>query len=88
MGKTLFVAQLPWSITDGQLADMFRPFGVVVSAQVIIDRVTERSKGFGFVEMGTMEEAQTAITGTNGTDCLGRKLVVNEAREKTPRERR
>ena len=82
MGKKLYVGNLPYSITDGDLQTMFEAFGAVQSAQVIMDRDTGRSKGFGFVEMGSDAEAQAAIDGLNGKDHGGRSLTVNEARPK------
>ena len=82
MGKKLYVGNLRWGVTDAQLTDMFTPYGAVVSAQVIMDRDTGRSKGFGFVEMGTDQEAQAAITGMHGQVMEGRPLTVNEARPK------
>ncbi|AMV26918.1 RNA recognition motif protein [Gemmata sp. SH-PL17] len=82
MGKKLYVGNLSWGVTDAQLQDMFAPYGSVVSAQVIMDRDTGRSKGFGFVEMGTDQEAQAAITGMHGQVIEGRPLTVNEARPK------
>lgn len=85
MEKRLFVAGLPFSFDDATLANLFAEFGVVVSATVIMDRETNRSKGFGFVEMTTAEEAQAAIAKLNGTEIEGRKIVVNVAR---PREER
>lgn len=81
----LFVAGFPWSVTNDQLKEMFSPFGNVISAQVIMDRATGRSKGFGFVEFENDAEAQTAIEKLNGTQVEGRNLVVNVAR---PREER
>jgi len=83
MGKKLYVGNLPYGVSDSDLQRMFEPHGSVVSAQVIIDRDTNRSKGFGFVEMGTDQEAQTAIQALNGTEVEGRALTVNEARPKT-----
>jgi len=82
MGRKLYVGNLAYGITDGDLEKMFEPFGTVQSAQVIMDRDTGRSKGFGFVEMGTDAEAQAAITGLNGKQVEGRALTVNEARPK------
>jgi len=84
-GVKLYVGNLPWSISDDQLQQMFAQAGQVLSAQVIIDRFSGRSKGFGFVEMATAEEAQAAIAQFNDTEMEGRKLVVNEARPKAPR---
>jgi RNA recognition motif-containing protein len=83
MGKKLYVGNLSYGITDSDLAKLFEAFGRVESAQVIMDRDTGRSKGFGFVEMGSDQEAQAAIAGLNGKDSDGRTLTVNEARPKT-----
>jgi cold-inducible RNA-binding protein len=83
--KKLFVGSLPWAIDDAGLAQLFAQAGNVVSAQVVKDRETGRSRGFGFVEMSTEEEAQNAVKNLNGTDVEGRKIVVNIAR---PREDR
>jgi cold-inducible RNA-binding protein len=85
VGKKLYVGNLPYSTADNDLVNMFGPHGTVQSAQVIMDRDTGRSKGFGFVEMNTGEEAQAAIKALNGKDMEGRSLTVNEAR---PREER
>src|SRR5438309_7354903 len=82
MGKKLYVGNLTYGVTDGTLSQMFEPHGTVQSAQVIMDRDTGRSKGFGFVEMGSDQEAQTAIQALNGTEVEGRALTVNEARPK------
>jgi RNA recognition motif-containing protein len=76
---------LAYGVTDSDLQTMFAPHGTVQSAQVIIDRETNRSKGFGFVEMGSGNEATAAINALNGKEVDGRKLTVNEAR---PREER
>jgi RNA recognition motif-containing protein len=86
MAKRLFVGGLPYTITDKELTDLFSKAGVVESAKVIIDRYSGRSKGFGFVEMTTDEEAQNAIKTLNETEIEGRKIVVNEARPLEPRE--
>ncbi len=83
MAKKLFVGNLSYSVNDSQLQTLFSAHGNVVSAQVIVDRDTGRSKGFGFVEMSSDQEAQAAIAALNGKDCDGRALTVNEAR---PRE--
>jgi RNA recognition motif-containing protein len=83
MGTKLYVGNLPYRMSDSELQTMFEPHGMVQSAQVIMDRDTGRSKGFGFVEMGSDQEAQVAIAAMNGKDCDGRALVVNEARPKT-----
>jgi len=85
MGKKLYVGNLSYGVTDSDLETMFAAHGTVQSAQVIMDRDTGRSKGFGFVEMGNDQEAQAAIAGLNGQDKDGRALTVNEAR---PREER
>jgi RNA recognition motif-containing protein len=82
MGRKLYVGNLAYSVTDSSLQQMCGAFGTVQSAQVIMDRDTGRSKGFGFVEMGTDQEAQAAITGLNGKEIEGRTLTVNEARPK------
>jgi len=83
MGKKLYVGNLTYEVTDSTLEQMFTPHGTVESAQVIMDRDTGRSKGFGFVEMRSDQEAQAAITGLNGKDVEGRALTVNEARPRT-----
>ena len=85
MAMKLYVGNLAYSTTDSALQTMFGQFGEVVSAQVIMDRDTGRSKGFGFVEMSNEQSGQAAITGLNGKDVDGRQLTVNEAR---PREDR
>lgn len=85
MATNLFVAGLPYSMTEDELQNLFAEFGEVKSAKVIMDRETNRSKGFGFVEMSTEEESKAAIQGLNGKDMEGRALAVNEAR---PREDR
>jgi RNA recognition motif-containing protein len=81
----IFVGNLAWSVDDAGLQDIFAPYGEVVSATVMIDRATGRSKGFGFVEMPSAGDAQKAINALNGKDVSGRPLTVNEAR---PREER
>ena len=83
MGKKLYVGNLTYGVTDSDLQRMFEAHGTVQSAQVIMDRDTGRSKGFGFVEMGSDQEAQAAITAMNGKEVDGRSLTVNEARPKT-----
>jgi RNA recognition motif-containing protein len=85
MGNKLYVGNLSYSIRDDDLQQAFAQFGGVSSAKVMMDRDTGRSKGFGFVEMSSDAEAQSAISGMNGKDLDGRALVVNEAR---PREER
>ena len=82
MGKKLYVGNLAYSVTDADLERMFGAHGTVTSAQVIMDRDTNRSKGFGFVEMGSDQEAQAAIAALNGKEVDGRTLTVNEARPK------
>ena len=82
MGKKLYVGNLPYSVADSDLQRLFEAHGSVVSAQVIMDRDTGRSKGFGFVEMGNDSEAQAAIADMNGKEVDGRSLTVNEARPK------
>jgi RNA recognition motif-containing protein len=82
MGKKLYVGNLPYTVGDSDLQRLFEAHGTVVSAQVIMDRDTGRSKGFGFVEMGSDQEAQAAITAMNGASIDGRALTVNEARPK------
>ena len=85
MGNKLYVGNLSYSVRDDDLQQTFAQFGAVLSAKVMMDRETGRSKGFGFVEMGSDAEAQSAINGMNGQQMDGRALVVNEAR---PREER
>jgi RNA recognition motif-containing protein len=82
MGKKLYVGNLSYETTDSDLQTMFAAHGTVTSAQVIMDRDTGRSKGFGFVEMGSDHEAQNAIKALNGQQSGGRALTVNEARPK------
>jgi RNA recognition motif-containing protein len=85
MSKKLYVGNLTYDVKESDLEALFAPFGSVQSAQVIVDRDTNRSKGFGFVEMGSDSEAQAAIQALNGRDHGGRNLTVNEAK---PREER
>jgi cold-inducible RNA-binding protein len=85
MATNLYIGNLPYSVTSDQLKDLFSQAGNVVSATVITDRQTNRSKGFGFVEMGNEEEAKKAIEIYNGKDIEGRSVVVNEARPREPR---
>jgi cold-inducible RNA-binding protein len=80
MGKKLYVGNLTYGVTDSALEQMFAAHGTVVSAQIIMDRDTGRSKGFGFVEMKSDQEAQAAIAALNGKEIEGRALIVNEAR--------
>ena len=85
MGNKLYVGNLAYSVRDDSLQEAFAQFGTVTSAKVMMDRDTGRSKGFGFVEMGSDDEAQAAIAALNGQEHGGRALTVNEAR---PREDR
>jgi RNA recognition motif-containing protein len=82
MSKKIYVGNLPWATTSSDLEAMFREFGDVTSAEVIMDRETGRSRGFGFVQMPVNEEADAAMNALNGKDTGGRPLVVNEARER------
>ena len=86
MGTKLYVGNLPYSITEDSLQQHFAQFGSVVSARVIMDKLSGRSKGFGFVEMSSAQEAEKAIGTLNGTDFEGRNIVVSEARPQEPRE--
>lgn len=79
MAKKLFVGNLPYSMTDDQLRAIFAAFGNVVTANVVIDRFNNRSKGFGFVEFETEEEAKAAMQGLDGSDQGGRNMAVKEA---------
>jgi hypothetical protein len=85
MGNKLYVGNLPYSFRDSDMEQAFSQFGTVTSAKVMMERDTGRSKGFGFVEMGSPAEAQAAIEGMNGQQHGGRALVVNEARPMEPR---
>ncbi len=85
MGNKLYVGNLPYSVRDDDLHQAFSAFGAVASAKVMMERDTGRSKGFGFVEMGSDSEAQAAIEGMHGQSLAGRALVVNEARPMAPR---
>ncbi|OGF83050.1 RNA-binding protein [Candidatus Giovannonibacteria bacterium RIFCSPLOWO2_01_FULL_46_13] len=86
MATKLFVGGLAWATTDDKLREFFAAAGTVVSANVITDKFTGKSKGFGFVEMSTDEEAQAATEKLNGQNLDGRTIVVNEARPLQPRE--
>ncbi|MGH7157516.1 MAG: RNA recognition motif domain-containing protein [Candidatus Saccharimonadales bacterium] len=88
MATKLFVGSLSYQATDDDLRAAFEPFGQVTSAKVITDRDTGRSKGFGFVEMNSDDEAKTAIKEMDGKELAGRAIVVNEARPQENRERR
>lgn len=83
-GKKLYVGGLPYSISDRSLEDLFAEHGTVESARVITDRMSGRSRGFGFVEMSTTDEAETAMEALNGKDVDGRTLTVNEAKPPKP----
>src|SRR5690349_1663265 len=85
MGRKLYVGNLSYSVRDSDLQDLFAAYGTVDSAQVIMDRDTGRSKGFGFVEMSSDGEARAAISALNGHEIEGRSLTVNEARPKEDR---
>jgi RNA recognition motif-containing protein len=85
LAKKLYVGNLTYNIVDSDLQELFSAYGGVLSAQVIIDRDTNRSKGFGFVEMETDEAAQDAIAALNGHNYDGRNLTVNEAKPREPR---
>jgi cold-inducible RNA-binding protein len=85
MGKKLYVGNLSYEVSSSDLEQLFSPHGTVESAEVIMDRETGRSKGFGFVEMGSDSEAQAAISALDGQDQGGRALKVNEAKPREPR---
>jgi RNA recognition motif-containing protein len=85
VANRLYVGNLPYSVTDESLREAFAPHGEVVSASVVMDRATGRSRGFGFVEMSTSEQAEKATQAMNGALLEGRPLTVNEARERAPR---
>lgn len=87
MGKKIYIGGLPYATTDKQLEEIFSAHGKVESAQVINDKFTGRSKGFGFVEMSSDSEAQNAIQALNGTELDGRTITVNEARPREDRPR-
>ena len=85
MASKLYVGRLPYNMTDDELRDLFAAHGTVESAKVIVDRESGRSKGFGFVEMSTAEEAQAAISALNDAEQGKMRIVVNEARPQEPR---
>ncbi len=85
MGNKLYVGNLPYTVRDGDLEQSFGEFGSVTSAKVMMERDTGRSKGFGFVEMGSDAEAQAAIDGMHGQSLGGRSITVNDARPMEPR---
>lgn len=80
MAVRLYVGNLPFSFTEESLKSTFAPYGTVVFSRIITDKMSGRSRGFGFVEMSTDEETKAAVSGMNDTELEGRKLVVNEAR--------
>jgi RNA recognition motif-containing protein len=86
MGSKLYVGGLPYSVTEERLRELFSAHGTVESANVISDKFTGQSRGFGFVEMSSGAEAQSAISGLNGTQLDGRTLMVNEAKPRTNRD--
>lgn len=85
MGAKLYVGNLPYSVTEERLQQHFAQHGAVVSARIITDKFTGRSKGFGFVEMASEQDAEKATRALNGTDFEGRNIVVSEARPQAPR---
>jgi len=85
MAKRIYVGNLPWSYGSPELEELFKQYGDVAAAEVIMDRETGRSRGFGFVQMANDADMEAAINALNGFQCGGRPLVVNEARERTPR---
>jgi RNA recognition motif-containing protein len=85
MARKIYVGNLPWSYSSSDLESLFRQYGEVSSAEVVCDRESGRSRGFGFVEMTNDTEFEAAVNALNGADCGGRPLVVNEARERAPR---
>lgn len=87
MGRRLYVGNLAWAVTDQDLRDLFAEAGNVETAQVIVDRETNRSRGFGFVEMATDEAADAAVKKFNGKDLKGRAIRVNEAQARSDGER-
>lgn len=86
MGAKLYVGNLPYSVAEAKLQELFAQHGSVVSARIITDKFSGRSKGFGFVEMGSDGEAERAAAALNGTEFEGRTIVVSEARPQQPRE--
>jgi RNA recognition motif-containing protein len=86
MAKRIYVGNLPWSYGSTELEQLFKQYGDVAAAEVIMDRETGRSRGFGFVQMANEADMEPAINALNGFNCGGRPLVVNEARERTARQ--
>jgi|SRR5262245_16284204 len=85
MARRIYVGNLPWAYSSSDLEALFKQYGDVAAAEVIMDRETGRSRGFGFVQMANEADMEPAINGLNGFQCGGRPLVVNEARERTQR---
>ncbi|MEX2172964.1 MAG: RNA-binding protein [Pirellulaceae bacterium] len=85
MAMRIYVGNLPWSYSSTDLESLFKPYGDVTAAEVIMDRETRRSRGFGFIQMASDADCEPAIAALNGQNCNGRPLVVNEARERTTR---
>lgn len=85
MSNKLYAGNLNFNITEDELADVFAEFGNVVDVHIVFDRYTNRSKGFGFVEMETAEEAQAAIAGLEGKEVMNREIRVSEAKPRAPR---
>ena len=83
----IYVANIPWKASEDQLKQLFAEYGEVSSAKIIMDKVTQRSRGFGFIEMSDDTSARNAINSLNGADFLGKNLVVNEARPREDRPR-
>ena len=83
MSTKLFVGSLPWSVTDQTLEETFEKYGTIVSAKIVMDRTTGKSRGFGFVEMSNSDEAKSAIQALNNSELKGRNIVVNEANART-----
>ena len=88
MARKIFVGNLSFQVTDFELEDMFKQYGEVASAKVVVDRFTGRSRGFGFVEMNTEDDAKKAVEALNGSEIKGRPVNVNFAREQTERPAR
>ena len=85
MARKIYVGNLPWAYSSSDLEALFKQYGEVTSAEVVRDRESGRSRGFGFVEMANDAEFEAAVNALNGADCGGRPLIVNEARERAPR---
>jgi RNA recognition motif-containing protein len=88
LNKKLYVGSLPYSVTEEELRDLFSPFGDIESVRIIMDKATGQSKGFGFVEMASVDDAQKAIESLHGKQVGGRTLIVNNARPEEARESR